>query len=118
MLLDELFKMIPKGYLYFYNNFYTVPNVVKLIYVVNKDGKIKVANEPLSGDRSSRPTHSELSNGFGVKAAGELIFHRQPNGIWELKVINNGSGHYLPSAHETLPFAKKAILKEDNSQDH
>jgi hypothetical protein len=96
-------------YFYFLNVHYTNDNVVKLIYVILENDEVIVAPEPLRGDRSSRPAHSELARGRGIKAGGELIFYY--DGLkWNLRVINNGSGHYRPPAHLCLPVARQIIL--------
>jgi ankyrin repeat protein len=50
-----------------------------------------------------------------VLAAGELIFYLD-DGQWSLLTINNGSGHYRPVAHETLPLAKKYITEKINKE--
>lgn len=84
-------------------------NIVKLIYIINQKDEVKVAWEPLRGDTSSRPTHSELANGLPVKGAGELIFYCKKL-RWYLGIINNGSGHYRLPAHICLPVAKKIVL--------
>jgi hypothetical protein len=81
-------------------------DMVKYIYVIQAD-QIFVAHESLDG--AQRPTHSELAQGLGVDAAGELIFHYS-DGVWKLYEINNASGHYRPRADKTLNFAKAKII--------
>lgn len=92
-------------FLYFYQVFSRKSNVVKFIYIIDCADEIKVARD------KDRPTHSELANGKGVEAAGELIFGKKEDGQWHLIIINNGSGHYKPPA-ETLHLAKQIILSQ------
>lgn len=95
-------------YFHFLNIYKRKYNIVKYIYVITKENNIKVAYEPICGDTSDRPCHSQLANGLGVKAAGELVF--QYENSWRLIIINNGSGHYRPPAHLSLLQAKEKIL--------
>jgi hypothetical protein len=68
-------------------------NLLKYIYVIMTNKEVRIAPEPLHV--KYRPTHSELSNGQPVLAAGELVFTKE-NDAWKLITINNGSGHYKP----------------------
>ena len=98
------------NYLYFFNTQYKKNNIVKFIYAIRSDDRIIVAREKLKGSDPNRPTHSELANGLGVKAAGELVFQKTDE-RWAIILINNGSGHYRPPALETLPVARQKILQ-------
>ena len=83
-------------------------NMIKFIYAVKSDGEIVVGEEIIRGDVSGRAAHSELAQGRNVYGAGELAFTKDKNGQWTLSEINNGSGHYRPSAL-TLRFVKNLI---------
>lgn len=103
-------------YFYFFDIYIKHENIVKYIYAITEQGEIKIAHEPIGGDVSQRPCHSQLANGLGVKAAGELIFQYDDNtNIWRLVTINNGSGHYRPPAHICLPKAKEEVIPQLNS---
>lgn len=119
-------------------------NLVKFIYIVTENEEILLQEElfPLqkkiiieypSGIQSSgisskkeiivrytqdkansdRNTHSEIAGGQGVIAAGEMIFQYIEE-KWHLVEINNGSGHYRPSADICLP-KMQALIKGHSS---
>ena len=83
-------------------------NLIKFIYTVKADGEIVVGEEIIRGDVSGRAAHSELAQGRNVYGAGELAFTKNIDGQWTLSEINNGSGHYRPSAL-TLPYVKNLL---------
>ncbi len=115
-VLTKLLNNEKSRYIYFFNYLLCKSNLVKFIYVIKSDDQVKVARERMGiSNDPDRPTHSELANGQGIKAAGELIFQKASDGKWHLILINNGSGHYRPPALETLPLAKNAIIQKLNT---
>lgn len=81
---------------------------IKLIYVVRSDGRIVVAEERV--ESGERPTHSELAGGLNVYGAGQMVLARTSGDSgWRLVEIDNGSGHYRPSADETLAYVKSRV---------
>ena len=118
--VEQLSKLLGNNqniYIYFFNYLLRESNLVKFIYVIKSNEEIKVAREKMGlTNDPNRPTHSELANGQGIKAAGELIFQKFSDGKWYLILINNGSGHYRPPALESLPLAKSAIIKKLNAE--
>ncbi len=82
-------------------------NLIKFIYTVDADGTIRVDEEKFRGKVTGRAAHSELSGGRNVYGAGELIFTKI-DGTWQVTELNNGSGHYRPSAL-TLPYVAKVL---------
>lgn len=86
-------------------------NLIKFIYVATNDGEIVVDEEVIRDSaRSGRAAHSELAEGHNVYGAGELVFSKT-DGTWSLIEINNGSGHYRPSA-AMLPYVKNLITSK------
>jgi hypothetical protein len=98
------------GLLYFINtSIITLPHVVKFIYVILPSLEVRIAEEKIFNS-GIRPAHSQLAKGAAVLAAGELIFRKaNDNSEWQLDEINNGSGHYRPTASRTLKKAKDII---------
>lgn len=82
-------------------------NLIKFIYTVDADGTIRVDEEKFRGKETGRAAHSELVGGKNVYGAGELIFTKI-DGSWQITELNNGSGHYRPSAL-TLPYVAKVL---------
>lgn len=85
-------------------------NIMKLIYVINSDGEVIFAEEKLWGEDYGRAAHSELAKGRNIYGAGEIVLEKK-DGNWNLKEINNGSGHYRPS-HDTLPYSRNVICQK------
>ncbi len=116
LLLHPLNVVGNEKFLYFFNIFLTAINTVKYIYAIDKEENVRVAHEQIVSDNLGhvdRPTHSELTGGGGVLAAGEIIFVKDDK-HWRLDSINNGSGHYRPPAHLALPVSKEIILRKKN----
>ena len=82
-------------------------NLIKFIYTVDADGTVRVDEEKFRGKVTGRAAHSELAGGKNVYGAGELIFTKI-DGSWQVTELNNGSGHYRPSAL-TLPYVAKVL---------
>lgn len=87
-------------------------NLAKFAYVATSDGNIIADEEVIRGGTTTgRAAHSELAQGRNVYGAGELVFSKAKDGNWVLVEINNGSGHYRPSAM-TLPYVKNLIASK------
>ena len=87
-------------------------NLIKFAYVATSDGEIIADEEVIRGSATTgRAAHSELAQGRNVYGAGELVFSKTSDGGWILTEINNGSGHYRPSAM-TLPYVKNLIASK------
>jgi hypothetical protein len=87
-------------------------NIIKFIYVVNAEGEVIVDEEKVRGSSTTgRAAHSELARGRNVYGAGELVFEKNEQGEWYLQEINNGSGHYRPSA-ATLGYVKNIVAEK------
>jgi hypothetical protein len=85
------------------------------VYVVDADGKMRLAEKTVTGTNKGRPLHSMLAGGQNVYAAGEIVIKGvRKDGVLVPKVfvINNGSGHYRPPAAETLEYVRN-ILSEN-----
>lgn len=82
-------------------------NLIKFIYTVDAEGTVRVDEEKFRGKVTGRAAHSELAGGKNVYGAGELIFTKI-DGSWQVTELNNGSGHYRPSAL-TLPYVAKVL---------
>ena len=82
-------------------------NLIKFIYIVDANGTVRVDEEKFRGKVTGRAAHSELAGGMNVYGAGELIFTKI-DGRWQVSELNNGSGHYRPSAL-TLPYVTKVL---------
>ncbi|MCI5065613.1 hypothetical protein MRY87_07810 [bacterium] len=104
--------------------------VIKLIYVITADGEPLFSPEPTALSVFSRRTHSEISGGRGVYAAGSLhlaLFdhhfrdlddwreHRdrieaEPEALqFSVTRLDNETGHFLMPS-EGLPYATNVIL--------
>lgn len=111
----------------------TDSRMAKYIYAIKTNGEIKVARGQLRRDETlrSRPTHSQVSEGKTVYAAGEVFLgthdetfasfsawlhwlEKNSNLVrgdhYKAIEINNLSGHYLPG-HECLKYARLSIIK-------
>ena len=87
-------------------------NLIKFAYVATSDGEIIADEEVIRGGATTgRAAHSELAQGRNVYGAGELVFSKTNDGNWILTEINNGSGHYRPSAM-MLPYVKNLIASK------
>ena len=87
-------------------------NLIKFAYVATSDGEIIADEEVIRGGATTgRAAHSELAQGRNVYGAGELVFSKTSDGGWALTEINNGSGHYRPSAM-MLPYVKNLIASK------
>lgn len=95
---------------FFYVDEFRVEGVAKYIYVILPNNKVLISPESIFNEEQ-RSAHSQLAKGGAVKAAGELIF-RKIEDQWTLCEINNGSGHYRPPAHASLPAARDLIIKK------
>ncbi len=82
-------------------------NIIKFIYTVDSTGEVIVDEEKIRGKVTGRAAHSELASGLNLYGAGELVFSSTVSG-WEMSEINNGSGHYRPSAL-TLPYVVRIL---------
>lgn len=111
---------LQKNHLYFQNTVQEKLKIIKLIYVVTSNDDVLVSAEGYfrkegekfaSGEIYHRPTHSQLSQGRSVKAAGEIFLYFYDN-CWNISEINNGSGHFHPPALLSLPRAKEIILSK------
>ena len=87
-------------------------NLIKFAYVATSDGEIIADEEVIRGGTTTgRAAHSELAQGRNVYGAGEIVFSKTSDGNWVLTEINNGSGHYRPSA-SVLPYVKNLIASK------
>lgn len=87
-------------------------NLIKFAYVATSDGEIIADEEVIRGGATTgRAAHSELAQGRNVYGAGEIVFSKTSDGNWVLTEINNGSGHYRPSA-SVLPYVKNLIASK------
>ena len=109
-------------------------DVLKYIYTVNSDESIIMDEEVIRSVMSGRAAHSELAQGRNVYGAGEIVFSKHNknfkdydewkkwnefhefNQPWRLTEINNGSGHYRPSA-ETLKYVENLVKKESEGRE-
>lgn len=80
-------------------------NILKLIYVVRGDEKVLFDEEKVRAEVTGRAAHSEPAEGQNVYGAGEIAFEKTGTGEWVAVELNNGSGHFRPSA-ETLPYVR------------
>lgn len=82
-------------------------NIIKFAYALNAGEEVRLDEEKIRGDTTGRAAHSELNGGENVYGAGELVYTKSSNG-WVLTEINNGSGHYRPSAL-TLGYVSRVL---------
>ena len=88
------------------------PELAKFAYVATSDGETIADEEVIRGGTTTgRAAHSELAQGRNVYGAGENVFSKTSDGNWVLTEINNGSGHYRPSA-SVLPYVKNLIASK------
>ncbi len=93
-------------------------NLMKFAYAATSDGEIIADEEVIrGGSTTGRAAHSELAQGRNVYGAGELVFTKTSDGNWVLTEINNGSGHYRPSAI-MLPYVKNLIASKGVDVSH
>lgn len=95
----QLEDVLPFGC--FYRVTLVTQQVVKCIYVLDAHDNLSLLRESNYSRNKRDFSHVQVAGGCPVSAAGEVYF-RKENGSWRLFVINNGSGHYQPTAQSVL----------------
>ncbi|MCP5094757.1 MAG: hypothetical protein GY943_04315 [Chloroflexi bacterium] len=70
----------------------------KYIYAIDETGEIWIS-------RAGATHHADLVGGKNVYGAGEMYIDRSG----QIRLINDGSGHYLPQGSEFFPYLKSLL---------